>query len=443
MEALESKTELFTMSVKELSRLDYIRMFFEKRLNQADISKKLGISIRQVQRLIKSYRDNNYKGLISKKRGKISNNKISSKLKGEILELLINNYHDFGPTFATEKLVEQHGYIISAETIRKWMIEHNLWLTRNQKLKRAYQPRYRRNCVGELVQIDGSIHRWFEDRGPKCTLLVYIDDATSKLMELKFVASESMQTYFISTKSYINKHGRPLAFYSDQLSVFRNHGCKGQEILQSTQFGRALREVDIQLICANSSQAKGRVERANKTLQDRLIKEMRLRNISTVEAANIYVAEFIKDFNKRFEKKPISREDKHRPLATHMELDKIFCYKTDRTVSKNLTFQHNKQLFLLEDIQQTRILRRKRVELCEYPDGSIKIFYQENELKYKVLYDRVEPEATNQVAQGQIVLENKYLSDVLEYANNRKKELPKIKRSSHAPSRTHLKYMTA
>ena len=443
MEALESKTELFTMSVKELSRLDYIRMFFEKRLSQEEISEKLGISIRQVQRLVKAYRDNNYKGLISKKRGKVSNNKISAKLKGEVLELLINNYHDFGPTFATEKLVEQHGYTISAETVRKWMIEHNLWLTRNQKLKRSYQPRYRRNCLGELVQIDGSIHRWFEDRGPKCTLLVYIDDATSKLMELKFVESESMQTYFIATKSYINKHGRPLAFYSDQLSVFRNHGCKGQEILKSTQFGRALREVDIQLICANSSQAKGRVERANKTLQDRLIKEMRLRNISTVEAANIYAEEFIKDFNKRFGKVPISKEDKHRPLATHMVLDKIFCYKTERTVSKNLTFQHNRQLFLLEDNQQTRMLRRKKVELCEYPDGSIKIFYQENELKHRILYDRVEPEAANNVAQGQVVLDNKYLSEVLEYAKKRKEELPKIKRSDNAPRRTHLKYMTA
>gem|GEM_PF-1781291 len=216
------------------------------------------------------------------------------------------------------------------------------------------------------------------------------------------------------------------------LVVFRNHGCKGQEILKSTQFGRALREVDTQLMLS-------RVEKANKTLQDRLIKEMRLRNISTMEAANIYAEEF----NKRFGRKPISREDKHRPLSTHMELDKIFCYKTDRTVSKNLTFQHNRQLFLLEDTQQTRMLRRKRIELSEYPDGSIKIFYQKNELKYRILYDRVTPESTNQVYQGQIVLENKYLSEVLEYANNRKKELPKIKKSTHAPSRMHLKYMTA
>ena len=443
MEALESKTELFTMSGKELSRLDYIKMFFEKRLNQEEISKKLGISIRQVQRLVKAYKKDNYKGLISKKRGKVSNNKISPQLKGEILELLINNYHDFGPTFATEKLVEQHGYRISAETVRKWMIEHNLWLTRHQKLKRSYQPRYRRNCVGELVQIDGSVHRWFEDRGPKCTLLVYIDDATSNLMELRFVASESMQTYFIATKSYIKKHGRPLAFYSDKLSVFRNHGCEGHEILKSTQFGRALREADIQLICANSCQAKGRVERANKTLQDRLIKEMRLRSISTVEEANIFAEEFRIGYNKKFGKIPVSTEDKHRPLATHMVLDKIFCYKTQRTVSKNLTFQHNRQLFLLEDNIQTRMLRRKRVELCEYPDGEIKIFYKEQELKHKMLYDRVNPEANAPLAQGTVVTSNKYLSEVLEYAKKRKEELPKMKRSDCAPRKTHLKYMTA
>lgn len=443
MRALEAKTELFIMSSKELSRLDYIKMFLEKRFNQEEISENLGISVRQVQRLVKAYRDNNYKGIISKKRDKVSNNKISVEYKGEILELIIKNYSDFGPTLATEKLKERHGYKISVETVRKWMIECNLWRTRSQKLKRAYQPRYRRNCLGELVQIDGSIHKWFEDRGPKCTLLVYIDDATSNLMELKFVASESMQTYFVATKSYINKHGRPLAFYSDKLSVFRNHGCKDQEVLQSTQYGRALREVDIQLICANSCQAKGRVERANKTLQDRLIKEMRLRNISTVEEANIYAEDFMKDHNKRFGKVPISSEDKHRPLPDYMMLDKIFCYKTNRTISKNLTFQHNRQLFLLEDTLQTRVLRRKQVELYEYPSGEIKILYKENELKHSILYDRVEPEAINQLGQGQIVLDNKYLSEVLEYAKERQQELPKIKRSKNAPRRTHLKYMTA
>ena len=145
------------------------------------------------------------------------------------------------------------------------------------------------------MQIDGSLHPWFEDRGPKSTLLVYVDDATSKLMQLQFVASESMHAYFLATKGYINKHGRPLAFYSDKLGVFRNNGYKEAKIVKSTQFGRALQELDIQLICANTCQAKGRVERANKTLQDRLVKELRLRNISTVQEANLYLEEFMQD----------------------------------------------------------------------------------------------------------------------------------------------------
>ena len=283
------------MSNKELIRLDYIQKLIEHRLTQSRASDELGISVSQIQRLVKAYRDNHYQGLISKKRGKSGNRTLSVEFKAQILDIVIKNYSDFGPTLAREKLVENYHYNICVETLRKWMIEYNLWIPRKQRLKRAYQPRYRRNCLGELVQIDGSLHPWFEDRGPKSTLLVYVDDATSKLMQLQFVASESMHAYFLATKGYINKHGRPLAFYSDKLGVFRNNGYKEAKIVKSTQFGRALQELDIQLICANTCQAKGRVERANKTLQDRLVKELRLRNISTVQEANLYLEEFMQD----------------------------------------------------------------------------------------------------------------------------------------------------
>lgn len=218
--------ELFTMSHQELTRLDYIKRVIERRLTQAQVAKELGISVRQVQRLVKNYREDNHRGLISRKRGKSSNNLIPSHIKTSVLGIISKHYSDFGPTLALEKLVTHHNYDLSVETIRKWMIEANLWIPRKQRLKRAYQPRYRRNCYGELIQIDGSSHHWFEDRGPKCTLLVYIDDATSKLMQLYFVSSESMQSYFVITKSYINEHGRPLAFYSDKLSVFRNANHK-------------------------------------------------------------------------------------------------------------------------------------------------------------------------------------------------------------------------
>ena len=313
------------------------------------------------------------------------------------------------------------------------MIDCNLWIPRKQRLKRAYQPRYRRNCYGELIQIDGSLHHWFEDRGPKCTLLVYIDDATSKLMQLYFAPTESMHTYFLSTKAYIKKHGRPLAFYSDKFSVFRINQKDNKEKGKITQFGRALQELDIQLICANTCQAKGRVERANKTLQDRLVKELRLRNISTIEAANNYLDQFVKGHNDRFSKTPLSDKNIHRELSAHMFLDNILCYKTLRTVSCNLTFQHNRQLFLLEDNLETRGLRKRQVSLYEYPEGDIKVFYQQKELKFRMIYDRVQ-----QIPQGEIITDNKYLFEVLEYAQKRQMQLPHKRRSMNAPARTHL-----
>ena len=428
--------ELYTMSSKELLRLDYVKKLIEKRITQVDVAERLNMSVRQVQRLVKTYKANNYQGLISKKRGKAGNRFIPLDIKAKILDIVIKYYSDFGPTLAAEKLRECHDYNVSVETIRKWMIEYNLWLTRKQKLKRAYQPRYRGNCLGELVQIDGSVDAWFEDRAPKCSLLVYVDDATSKLMHLQFVSSESMHTYFLSTKAYISKHGRPLAFYSDKLSVFRNNGYKEANAIKSTQFGRALTELDIQLICANTCQAKGRVERANKTLQDRLVKELRLRNISTVQDANIYLEEFTQDYNNRFAKAPISNEDKHRQLAEHMNQDNILSFKTMRTVSLNLTFQHDRQLYMLEDNIVTRQLRRKQVLLCEYPEGNVKVFYNNKELEYTLLYDRAQP-----AAQGTIVTDNKFLTDILEYARKRAEELPEIKRSRSAPRKNHLKYL--
>lgn len=224
------------------------------------------MSVRQVQRLVRNYKIESNAGLISKKHGKPSNNFISESLKASALSIVSNHYADFGPTLATEKLSKFHSYHLSIETIRKWMIEYNLWIPRQQRLKRAYQPRYRRNCYGELIQIDGSSHDWFEGRGDKCTLLVYIDDATSTLMQLYFAPSESMHTYFLATKAYIKQHCRPLAFYNDKFGVFRVGNKEAASRGNITQFGRALQELDIQLICANTCQAKGRVERANKTL---------------------------------------------------------------------------------------------------------------------------------------------------------------------------------
>ena len=211
------------------------------------------------------------------------------------------------------------------------MIAEGLWVDRKQRLKRVHQPRSRRECVGELVQIDGCEHWWFEDRGPQCTLLVFVDDATGRLMHLQFVESESTFSYFHATRAYLEAWGKPVAFYSDKHGVFRvNHeGAIGGDGM--TQFGRALDALNIEIICANSSQAKGRVERAHKTLQDRLVKELRLAGASNLAEGNALLPSFMADYNARFAKPAANGKDLHRPLRAGDDLEDAFAWKEERT----------------------------------------------------------------------------------------------------------------
>ena len=360
--------DILIMSKKELTRLEIIQQLQKRELRQNKAAEMLNLSTRQIKRLLARYRTNGFDGLTSKKRGKPSNHQLPGPLKQIVKDLIRQKYPDFGPTLAWEKLREiDHLENVSLSSVRRLMLEDQIWTTRANKLKRSFQPRYRRSAFGELVQIDGSEHDWFEGRSPKCTLLVYIDDATSKLMALRFVPHESAFTYFQVTKDYLLQHGKPLAFYSDKLGVFRvnqkSAELKGEGI---TQFGRALNELNIQIICANSSQAKGRVERANKTLQDRLVKELRLKGINGMEEANAYLPEFIIDFNKRFGKEPLSTFNAHRPLLADEDLKTSLCWKEDRTVTHNLTVQYNKRLYLIEDTVQNRKLRRKRITIHDY-----------------------------------------------------------------------------
>lgn len=297
----------------------------------------------------KRYRLNGAAGLASGKRGKPSNRKYPDTLRDYVLHIVQSKYHDFGPTLAAEKLEEVHELSISKETLRKWMIEGGIWQSRIERKKRIHQPRNRRECFGELIQLDGSHHWWFEERGPKSALLVYIDGATSKLVHLRFAKSENAFDYFEGTKAYLSKYGKPLAFYTDKHGVFRTtHASKSDAKTGMTQSGRALHELNIDIICANTPQAKGRVERANKTLQDRLVKELRLRDINTIEDANAYVQVFIEEFNAKFGKLPRNPNDMHRPLSEHDSLDGSMCHKAQRTLSGSLTLRYDKVLFILE-----------------------------------------------------------------------------------------------
>jgi hypothetical protein len=418
------------MSNKELHRVEILQKLIDKRLIEHEAAKQLGLSIRQIRRLRKAYKADGAIGVVSKKRGNPSNHKYPDSVKELAIAYVKQYYVDFKPTFACEKLSENHGLTISRETLRKWMIDAELWIPKNCRLKRAYQPRNRRECFGELIQIDGSPHDWFEGRAPKCTLLVYIDDATGKLMECQFVKSESTFTYFDSTRRYLEKHGKPVAFYSDKHCVFRINrtGELGGDGV--TQFGRALSELNIDIICANTPQAKGRVERVNRTLQDRLIKEMRLMNISNAEQGNKFLPEFMSQFNKKFGIKSIDPKNMHREIMPHEDLNEIFSWQENRTLSKNLTLQYDKALYLIEDSVDNRSLARNKVTVFEYFDGAIKIKCNNRELPYRI-FDKIK-----KVDQGEIV-SNKRLGAALNFIKE-KQDKNDEKRSTGAPSRQHL-----
>ncbi|CAI2793914.1 Integrase core domain [Serratia grimesii] len=400
---------LVTMSQKELNRIPVLQQVCDKLLTQAAAAKLLDLSVRQLQRILVRYLAHGAAGLTSRKRGKPANNRAPDDIKLHVLTLLREKYGDFGPTLATEKLSERHQISISVETVRHWMIADGLWVPHARRKPRVYQPRYRRDCLGELIQIDGSHHDWFEGRASKCCLLVYIDDATGRLMHLRFCETESAFDYMLATREYIDKHGKPVAFYSDKHAVFRVSQAETRRT-GTTQFGRVLHDLNIELICANSSQAKGRVERANLTLQDRLIKEMRLENISSIEEANVWLDSFILDFNRRFAKAPKYPKNLHRPVNEQpAALDDIFAWQELRTLSKSLTFQYDKMLYLVEPTEENTRIASEKIMVYDYPDGTLAFKYGHRTLAYQV-FDKLAI-----VDQGAIV-DNKRLGAVLKLA---------------------------
>jgi hypothetical protein len=253
--------------MKELDRLQVMTRIAERRLTRRRAAELLRLSERHVRRLYDAFVAAGPSSLASRRRGRPSGRRLAAATRERALALIRERYADFGPTFAHQKLTEEHALALSVETLRGWLITAGLWVPRTHRARRSYPPRVRRACLGELVQIDGSDHAWFEERGPRCTLLVYVDDATSRLMELCFAQSESTLDYLRATRRYLARHGKPMAFYSDRHSIFhvqaRDRARRGAGL---SQFGRALRDLNIDSLCANSPQAKGRVERANGTL---------------------------------------------------------------------------------------------------------------------------------------------------------------------------------
>jgi transposase len=398
--------DLLTMSKKEINRLEVIQRVDGKRMKQKAAAEQLGISERQVKRLLQKYRQDGANGLVSKRRGKPSNNQLAEETCGKVLDLLKSKYTGFGPTLACEKLVEVEHLKISNESVRQMMLVEGLWKAKKARKVVAHQMRERRACFGELVQIDGSPHDWFEGRAAECSLLVFIDDATGKLGELLFVENESFFSYCRATEGYLTRHGKPGAFYSDKHAVFRVNQPSAGPSDALTQFGRAMQELDIQIICANSPQAKGRVERVNQTLQGRLPKELRLRGISSWEAGNAFLPEYMADFNRRFAVQPRSTQDAHRPLTPQDDLARLFRWQETRVLSKNLTLQFNKIVYQIQTERPSYAMRNAAVTVCLDDQENITILYKDKSLNYTVFHQQVKQSEVVQSKQIDQVLLN-------------------------------------
>lgn len=385
---MEQKIEF---SAKEAQRVGIIEAVAEGRLKQAVAAEQLGLTARQVRRLVTRYAEGGRAGLVSGHRGQRPGNAIPAEVKAAALRRLRERYADFPPTLAWEKLGEEDGFRLSKETVRQWMVEDGLWQAKRQKQARVHQTRPRRPRTGELVQIDGSPHAWLEGRGPDSSLIAFVDDATSLLLAARFWPGETTEAYMRTLgENYLPRLGRPVALYSDRYSVFRVNlpGREGER----TQFTRALETLEIQPIHARSPQAKGRVERAFGTLQERLPRELRLRGINTLEAANEWLPEFLEAYNRRFGKPPREPEDAHRPTDLEpAELELILCPHHERTLSKNLTFQHAHKEYGLTGYGKGYRLRGAKVTVCERYNGELAVLRNGQELAYRLLAEGPQP----------------------------------------------------
>ena len=423
---------LITMSERDLRRIEVLSKVIAGRMTMVSAAHVLALSERQVRRLLDRIQTGGAASIRHKAIGRPSNNRINDGIRDYAVALVRESYADFGPTLATEKLAERDGLQVSRETVRNWMVDAGLWLSRKQR-RTFHQPRLRREAYGELVQIDGSEHRWFEDRGPACSLLVFVDDATGRLMQLRFVRSESAFTYFEALALYLKRHGAPIAFYSDKHSVFRvaKKDAKGGQGM--TQFGRALCELNIEILCANSSQAKGRVERMNRTLQDRLVKDLRLAGIDTMDAGNAFLPDFTEDNNARFAVVPARSDDLHRPVNLAPDrLSDILCKREQRYVGSQLTFSYERKRIMLEETDVTRGLVGKYVETYAYADDRLDVRWRGYSLPYTV-FDK------DQRVTHAAITENKRLGDVLAYIKERQDEPPAPEVKSNSDKNGYIK----
>lgn len=381
-----------TMSDKERKQMKVFELLKQQEITQTEAAAKLRLSTRWVRKKYKRYKQLGDAGLVHLNRGKPSSRKLDQATKDLLNSLLQDEWKGFGPTFAAQKLEEIHQIKTTHETVRRVMIEACLWVPKRAKRKHR-KRRERKPMFGMMIQLDGSPHDWFEGRAPKCTLLVYIDDATSKILMLSFAKGESEAAVMQSTKDYVQQFGIPCSFYTDHGSVFHVN-LNNQEGDKKTQWEMACRRLGIEIHHAHSPQAKGRVERCNKTLQDRLIKEMRLAGISSIESANHYLrtSNFITQHNKMFAIDPLQAGDAH-ASAHDYNLDDVFTIRETRTLANDFTIQYNKQIYQLLSSQRTILRPKDRITVRTYLNGSIKLWIRSIELFFTLIPERVKKPA--------------------------------------------------
>ena len=381
---------------EELRRLHVIQKVLEGGLKQVEAAEILSLSSRHIRRVSKRVEQEGARGIVHRSRGRPSNRKIADQLKEKVIKLYRGSYKDFGPTLASEKLLERDGVSISDETLRRWLIEAGDW-KRTRKRRRHRHWRERKGHRGEMVQIDGSHHAWFEDRGDPCVLMGYIDDATGDPFG-RFYDYEGTMPAMDSFKRYIRKRGLPLKVYLDGHSTYKSTAkptieeqLEGVEPL--SEFERALKELGVEVSHAHSPQAKGRIERLFRTFQDRVIKEMRLRGIKTIEEGNQFLEEYLPLYKKRFSVRPREKENLHRPLPRGIDLDAILCIKTERTLRNDFTVAHNHKLYQIEEATKA-----SKVIVQDRMDGSMRITYQGRTLRFREIKERPPRENSQPVA---------------------------------------------
>lgn len=389
-----SEEDIIMAKPKELKRLHIIRKAIAKEVSQIEAGNILELSERQIRRLIKNVKDEGDVGIIHKSRGRISNRIISDKIKKKALNIFEKKYHDFGPTLASEKLLEIDNLKVNDETLRLWLIKNNIQYKKRKKRPHR-ERRERKQYFGEMIQMDGSHHDWFEGRRSKCVLMGYIDDATSNVFA-KFYEYEGTIPAMDSFKRYIKKYGIPHILYLDKHTTYKSNGkltieeeLAGKKL--ESQFERASRELGVKIIHADSPQAKGRIERLFKTLQDRLVKAMRLKNIKTIEEANEFLEEFLLDHNKKFSIEASISNDLHRSISKKMDLDKVLCKKTNCLLRNDFTVMYKKKIYQIKDNTTA-----KKVILEEKINGEILIKHNDNNLKYEEI-DRITQRQNNEI----------------------------------------------